>query len=153
MVITNGQWRPAPSPRSALWGLLKIITGFTIAHSFTLLLAGMDIVTLPSRLIESIIALSIIFVAVNNMIGRSQNTSLLAILFLGLFHGLGFASVMGDLPFWTDETFKLIIIVLSFNVGVELGQLAILVGVFPRFGLPFESASAEFDLQCLFSFW
>ena len=108
-----------------------MVTVFTIAHSITLLLAGLDIISLPSRLVESIIALSIILVALNNVLGRSQNASLAVILFLGLFHGLGFASVMADLPFRISDLKQFILIIVGFNIGVELGQLAILLVVFP----------------------
>ena len=131
LIKKDDGWKPARSFKTTLWNLLKIVTVFTIAHSITLLLAGMNIVTLPSRLVESVIALSIILVALNNILGRSQNISLFVILFLGLFHGLGFASVMGDLYFWTESTKKLIYAVIGFNIGVELGQIAILIAIFP----------------------
>jgi hypothetical protein len=131
LVKTGKTWQPAPALGASLYALVKIVTVFTIAHSITLLLASLDIISLPSRLVESIIAFSIILVGLNNVLGRSHNTSLAVILLLGLFHGLGFASVMGELPFRIAEVKNLILIILGFNVGVELGQMAILLVVFP----------------------
>ncbi|MEM9159756.1 MAG: HupE/UreJ family protein [Verrucomicrobiota bacterium] len=131
LVKNAGTWSPAPKIGTSLWSLLKIVTIFTIAHSITLLLASLEIITLPSRLVESIIAASIILVAINNILGKRQNTSLVIILLLGLFHGLGFASVMGELPFRVSNLKEFILIILGFNFGVELGQIAILVVLFP----------------------
>ena len=131
LVKAGPAWQPAPAVGPSLYSLVKIVTVFTIAHSITLLLASLEIITLPSRLVESIIALSIILVGLNNIFGRSHNTSLIVILLLGLFHGLGFASVMGELPFRIAELRNFILIILGFNLGVELGQLLILLVVFP----------------------
>jgi hypothetical protein len=132
VLVKAGQsWQPAPALGPSLFSLFKIVTVFTIAHSITLVLASLEIITLPSRLVESIIALSIILVGLNNVFGRSHNTSLIVILLLGLFHGLGFASVMGELPFRISELRNFILIILGFNLGVELGQLVILLVVFP----------------------
>ncbi len=111
-----------------LWKIGKIVTVFTIAHSITLALAALDIISVSSRIVESIIALSIILVALNGIFGKFKDGSLLAILILGLFHGMGFASVMGDLPFRMVSLTECLI---GFNVGVELGQLAIVLAVFP----------------------
>ena len=121
-------WQPTESFLQAFWNLLKIVTVFTIAHSVTLLLAALDFISLPSRLVESVIALSIILVAVNNIFGWVRDGSLLIVLGLGLFHGLGFASVMGHLPF---RMVDLLWVVVGFNIGVELGQVAIVAVVFP----------------------
>ena len=93
-----------------------------------LLLAALGILDVPSRLVESVIALSIVLVALNNITGKVRAGSLLAILGLGLFHGLGFATVMGHLPF---RTVYLLRSVLGFNIGVELGQMAIVAVLFP----------------------
>lgn len=127
----NHKWEPVNSLGGSLWPLLKIVTVFTIAHSITLLLAGLDVINVPSRLVESIIALSIVLVALTNIFGKSHKTSLWIILVLGLFHGLGFASVMGDLPLRIAEFKSFFVSVVAFNFGVELGQLAILLVLFP----------------------
>jgi hypothetical protein len=133
LVREDGEWRPLRNFRPALWNLFKIVTVFTLAHSVTLLLAALGFVSVPSRLVESIIALSIVLVALNNIFGKVREGSLAIILVLGLFHGLGFASVMGHLPFRMVDLTK---VVIGFNVGVELGQVAIVAAVFPvLFGL------------------
>lgn len=131
LVKQSNVWQPSKGLRHTLGKLIKIVTVFTIAHSITLALASLGFVQLPSRLVESVIALSIALVAINNIIGRSPKTSLLVTFLLGLFHGLGFASVMADLPFRIAELQNLLLIVLAFNFGVELGQLGILVVLFP----------------------
>lgn len=125
---SDGGWKPVDRFSQALWNLLKIVTVFTIAHSVTLLLAALDFVALPSRLVESVIALSIILVALNNIFNKVREGSLWIVLGLGLFHGLGFASVMGHLPF---RMVDLLGVVVGFNIGVELGQIAIVAVVFP----------------------
>ena len=125
---TGKQWSRLPHFRSALWNLVKIVTVFTIAHSITLTLAALDLVRLPSRFVESVIALSIIVVALNNILPRFRINTLAIIFFFGLFHGLGFASVMGDLPFRMTDMVK---VVLAFNIGVELGQVAIVAAAMP----------------------
>ncbi|MGB5833946.1 MAG: HupE/UreJ family protein [Thiohalocapsa sp.] len=124
----DNSWKPIPRFRTALWNLLKIVTVFTIAHSITLLLAALDIVTVPSRFVESMIALSILLVAVNNLTATVRYGSLLVILVLGLFHGLGFATVMGRLPFRMNQLLENVV---AFNVGIELGQIAIVGILFP----------------------
>lgn len=128
LVRRNDHWQPVEEYKSALWALLKIVTVFTIAHSVTLLLAALEIIKINSRLVESIIALSIILVAINNITQTVQRGSLWVILFLGLFHGLGFASVMGNLPFRMEDLVKMVI---RFNIGVELGQIVIVLIIFP----------------------
>jgi hypothetical protein len=121
-------WKPVLSFRQAFWNLLKIITVFTLAHSVTLLLAALGLLSVPSRFVESMIALSIILVAMNNITGRVRHGTLWVILVLGLFHGLGFASVMGHLPFRMVDLLKSVV---AFNVGVELGQVVIVMALFP----------------------
>ncbi len=124
----RGAWEPVASVKTALWTITKIVTTFTVAHSITLSLAALDIIRLPSRLVESIIALSIVLVAINNIFPKFREGHWILIFFFGLFHGMGFASVMGDLPF---RMMHLVQIILAFNIGVELGQLAIVAAAFP----------------------
>lgn len=122
------QWLPVEGFKEAFWNIFKIVTIFTIAHSITLALASLDIITLPSRLVESIIALSIILVAINNIIPMFRDQTWVILFLLGLFHGMGFASVMQNLPFRMENLTSLLI---CFNIGVELGQLTIVATVFP----------------------
>jgi hydrogenase/urease accessory protein HupE len=123
--------------------IIKIVTSFTIAHSITLILAALDVVRLPSRLIESSIALTIVYVALENVwLLRLDSTAatpssavrtprfprwLLTFCF-GLIHGFGFANVLRELGL---PTTGLIRCLLSFNVGVEVGQLLIAVCLLP----------------------
>lgn len=124
----NKNFEPVPDFKKALWNVLKIVTIFTIAHSVTLSLAAFDVISLRSRIVESLIALSIVIVALNNVFPKFNDRTWLIIFFFGLFHGMGFATVMGVLPF---RTVNLTQILLSFNVGVELGQLVIVAMIFP----------------------
>lgn len=108
--------------------ILKIITAFTVAHSFTLLLAAMEIVRLPSRLVESAIAFSICYVALENVF-KTKSDYRWAIAFgFGLIHGFGFASALRDLILGKAN---LLLSVLSFNFGVELGQLMLIGCMLP----------------------
>ncbi len=112
-----------------LWSLLKIVTAFTIAHSITLALAAFDLVVLPSRLVESVIALSIAYVAAENLFLKHAASHRWAVSFLfGLVHGFGFSSVLRELGLPTDG---LIWSLLSFNLGVEVGQATAVAAVLP----------------------
>lgn len=128
MKVSDNRWAPVANFRTAFWNTLKIVTIFTIAHSITLSLAALDLVNVNTSFVETIIALSIVGMALNNIFPRFSMHSWLLIFIFGLFHGLGFASVMGDLQFRNVFLEKILIM---FNVGVELGQLAIVVVVFP----------------------
>ena len=128
MAREEDKWQPVPTFRLAFWNILKIVTIFTAAHSITLSLAALNLINLSSRIVESLIALSIVLVAVNNIFPRFNDKRWSVIFFFGLFHGMGFASVMGDLPF---RTLNLVKILIGFNVGVELGQIVIVAAIFP----------------------
>ena len=103
-------------------------TAFTVAHSITLALSMKNIITLPSAIVEPVIALSILFVAVENLIFNELKPWRVLIVFLfGLIHGLGFASVLNEIGLPRNQ-FALSLF--SFNVGVELGQFVIIAGMF-----------------------
>jgi hydrogenase/urease accessory protein HupE len=108
--------------------VLKIITAFTIAHSITLLLAAMQVVSLNSRVVESVIAFSICFVALENLFKKKVNYRWLVTFGFGLIHGFGFASVLQELIVGKSN---LLVSVVSFNLGVELGQLMIFLVLLP----------------------
>jgi len=117
----NG-WQPAPQAKPVLLDVLRIITAFTLAHSITLALAVLDIVDPPSRWVESVIAASVVFAALNNLrplVGRRRWLITFA---FGLVHGFGFAGALKDLGLGEGT---LVVPLLGFNLGVELGQLAI----------------------------
>lgn len=106
--------------------LLTIVTGFTIAHSITLSLAALDILNPPSRLIEATIALSIVYVGIDNlMVGeKSRDFRALIAFFFGFVHGFGFASVLREFGLPSQALGWALF---SFNVGVEIGQICIVV--------------------------
>lgn len=112
-----------------LWSLVKILTAFTVAHSTTLALAGLDIVRLPERLVESVIALSIAYVATENLISKNALSHRWIVSFLfGLVHGFGFSNVLRELGLPTEG---LVWSLLMFNLGVETGQLLVVMLVVP----------------------
>lgn len=105
--------------------LLKQVTAFTVAHSLTLGLAMLGIVHLSSRIVEPLIALSIAVVAVENIFSQKVNPARWMIVFgFGLIHGLGFAGVLAELGVPRGQFLPAL---LSFNVGVEFGQLAVIL--------------------------
>ena len=129
----NGKWEPVSNFHDAIINVLKVVTGFTIAHSITLSLAALQVITLPSRFVESVIALSVVLAALNNLYPVVRDRTWMVAFAFGLIHGFGFANVLADLQL---PTATLAIALFSFNVGVELGQVAIVAGVFPIiFGL------------------
>ncbi len=108
--------------------LIGIVSAFTIAHSITLALATLEIVTLPSRPVEAVIALSIAWVALENVVfDRSAGRWRITFVF-GLVHGFGFASVLRGMHLPTRD---LAASLLAFNLGVEAGQLTVVVLAYP----------------------
>ena len=104
---------------------LKIITGFTLAHSITLAMATFNVVVLPSRVVEPLIAGSIIYVSVENLVRRGKPTGRWLLTFgFGLIHGLGFASVLREMGVG-DRAGGVLVPLFSFNLGVELGQMMV----------------------------
>lgn len=101
------------------------VSFFTIAHTLTLALAALGLIRIPGSIVEPLIALSIAFVAVENMVFREMTRWRPAVVFaFGLFHGLGFAGVLLGLGLPRDQ---FITSLLSFNIGVELGQLSVIL--------------------------
>jgi hydrogenase/urease accessory protein HupE len=118
---------------SRLKPLLWQVTMFTIAHTITLGLSIYQIVSLPSSIVEPLIALSIAYVGFENVFADKLKTHRLASLFgFGLLHGLGFAGVLAEFGM-PDNAF--ITALISFNIGVELGQLFIILIAFLLFGI------------------
>ncbi|MBV9927313.1 MAG: HupE/UreJ family protein [Acidobacteria bacterium] len=109
----------------------KIITCFTLAHSLTLALAALDVVSLPSRLVEPLIAASIVFVAVENIVRKGEPGWRWALTFtLGLVHGFGFAGALKEAGLGAGGA-GLLVPLFSFNLGVELGQAGVAAVVLP----------------------
>ncbi len=103
---------------------VKLVTSFTVAHSITLALAYFDIISLPNAVVEPLIALTIIYVALENLFIRTHRFRWLLVFAFGLVHGLGFVGVLKQLTFSQNE---LLSSLLAFNAGIELGQLVIVI--------------------------
>jgi hypothetical protein len=129
VLVRNGTaWHPAAGLKPALWDVLKVVTAFTLAHSITLTLAALNVIALPSRLVESAIAVSVVLAALNNIYPVvSERRWVLAFVF-GLIHGFGFASVLADLGLPRGT---LLTALVAFNLGVEVGQITIVALLLP----------------------
>jgi hypothetical protein len=141
----------------SLRALVKIVTSFTVAHSVTLALATFDLFVMPARLTESLIALSIAYVAAENLL-RSQAIDRYRVTFLfGLVHGFGFSTILREMQL---PTRNLVLSLFSFNAGVEIGQVAFVAVVFPmtlflassrwRTGIRW---AVCFGIVCLATYW
>ena len=121
-------WEPVPTFRGALSRVLKIATMFTLAHSITLTLGGLEIIELPAKLVESVIALSIMAAAAHNLRPVFANKEHLIAFGFGIFHGFGFAGLLSELGIGRGQR---LLSLLGFNIGVEIGQAFIIVLVLP----------------------
>jgi hypothetical protein len=126
--IKSNQYLPVNVFKKSFLNTLSIVTSFTIAHSITLSLAALQIINLPSRLVESIIAFSVLFAAFNNIYPVIKSRIWLVTFLFGLIHGFGFASVLMDLGL---KQTNLVTSLLGFNLGVEIGQFFIVIFVLP----------------------
>jgi hypothetical protein len=108
--------------------VLLMVTSFTVAHSITLALSSLSVVSLPSRWVESAIALSIIVVAALNLTGRKSDMRWMLAFAFGLLHGFGFASALAELELSRSA---LVSALFGFNAGVELGQAALVLLALP----------------------
>lgn len=124
----EGEWEPVPDFRRGLVKIVTIVTFFTIAHSVTLSLAALDVIRMPSRFVESVIAASIAAAALANLTARLNVREWMIAFAFGLFHGFGFATVLGDIGMGREY---MVLSLLGFNIGVELGQVAIICVAFP----------------------
>ena len=129
VLVFSLAWRPTTGALSSLWRVLKIATFFTLAHSITFTLAGMGWLPLPpSKLVEAIIAASIAVAALHNLRPVYPNREWLLAFAFGLFHGMGFASLVDSLD--VSRTSQLVSL-LGRNVGIEVGQVAVILLLFP----------------------
>ena len=130
------------------WPLVAVVTAFTVAHSITLSLAVLEVVTLPSRLVEIAIAASIVYVAAENFFVKDIRRRWWLTFTFGLIHGFGFASVLREYGIPQD---RIVPVLAAFNVGVEAGQLLIVLAavaawkaafaIAPRLGFPQSEAA------------
>lgn len=123
-----GDWLPREHWRSALGEVLRLVTAFTVAHSITLGLATFGVVSPPSRWVESLIALSVLVAAADNLWPILKAPRWVVVFGFGLVHGFGFAGAMQDLGLSAQD---LVWPLLGFNLGVELGQLMLVALVLP----------------------
>jgi hydrogenase/urease accessory protein HupE len=108
--------------------ILKVVTSFTVAHSITLALATFNLISIPSRWVESAIALSIMYIAVENLLFKAFDRRWVITFFFGLVHGFGFASALQEVHL---PQHMLATALVSFNLGVEAGQLCIVAVLLP----------------------
>ncbi len=128
LVRRQNRWEAVPIAAPAFVNIVKVVTAFTLAHSITLSLAAFDVIRLPSRLTESVIAASIIVAALNNVFPRITEGRWRIAFAFGLLHGFGFASVLTEMGL--PKGARLVSLV-AFNLGVEAGQLAVVLAIMP----------------------
>jgi hypothetical protein len=128
LALSARGWEPAARFGPVFWDVFKVATAFTVAHSITLSLAALAVIELPSRLVESAIALSVVLAALNNLWPLVDRGRWLVAFGFGLVHGFGFASVLTDLGLPKDA---LLVALVGFNLGVEAGQLLIVSAFLP----------------------
>lgn len=158
VIYRAGHWEARASFRESAQDILKVVTAFTLAHSVTLSLAALGVVHVPSRLVESAIALTVLLGALNILFPVVRERRWLMALIFGLVHGLGFASVLADLGLQSRSLLQALI---GFNVGVEIGQLAIVAVLMPVIYLIRESVlyrrlllpAGAVTVSCLAIYW
>jgi len=121
----------SPRVKAILWQA----TAFTVAHTITLALSMKNLIVAPPAIVEPIIALSIMFVAVENILFNQLKPWRVAIVFMfGLIHGMGFASSLNEIGLPRN---KFLTSILSFNIGVEIGQVIVIAAIFALLIAPF----------------
>ena len=128
LVRKDGRWEAVDAFGPAFWDVFKIVTAFTVAHSITLSLATLGVVSLPSRLVESAIAASVVAAALNNLRPVVRGRRWVVAFLFGLVHGFGFAGVLMGLGLPQGA---LVLALVGFNLGVEIGQLALVAAFLP----------------------
>lgn len=128
LVFRASGWQPSSGFPASLLRVMKVASAFTVAHSITLTLAALGVVNLNSKLVESIIAISIVLAALHNLKPVLANREWMMAFGFGLFHGFGFAGLLDELGLARDQR---VWTLLGFNLGVEVGQAAIIVLIFP----------------------
>jgi len=128
LVRQLGQWQAANNSTVVLMDSIKVVSAFTVAHSITLSLVVLGVISLPAKWVESMIALSVILAALNNLYPIFTDKRWLMVFVFGLIHGFGFANVLQALQFNQPS---LLAALAGFNLGVEFGQLVIVVLFIP----------------------
>jgi len=125
---SDGTWQPRPTAMAALTEALTLVSAFTVAHSITLAIAAFNVWRPSSQWVEILIAVSVAVAALDNLTPLLKGPRWRLVFVFGLIHGFGFASALQDLGLSGKA---LILPLLGFNIGVELGQVALLLVVFP----------------------
>lgn len=125
---TRQGWKPAEKLGPALLDTFRIATAFTIAHACTLSLAAMGIISLPSRLVESLVAATVVFAGINNLLPMAHRGLWKLAFFFGLIHGAAIASALLELGLPSGQR---VLALFAFNLGVEGAQLTIVGIVLP----------------------
>src|SRR3984957_17842576 len=128
LLAASGRWSQRASVRRSLMQILRIVTAFTLGHSFTLALAAFGIVQLPSRPVEVLIAVSILISAIHAIRPMFPGREAVIAAFFGLIHGLAFASALSDLGF---TSWYPLVSLLGFNLGIETMQLVVVTAMLP----------------------
>jgi len=157
-VLSLASWQPVSSPRPAWLRVVRIVTAFTLAHSITLGLAALGVVRPPERMIEIVIAASVVLAALDNLFALVGARSYLLAFAFGLVHGFGFANALGELGLPRGHE---LLALVGFNLGVELGQLAVVGAVLPlalalrrsRVYVPWVLCGGSAAIAALASFW
>lgn len=126
----DSSWQPVKNFRSAFVYVLKIFLAFTVAHSITLALASLQIVEIPSRLVDALIAVSIAIAAFDIIYPILRNKIWWMIFGFGLFHGFAFANTLVKLGIIVTKEYPFLTL-FGYNLGIELGQIIIILVVFP----------------------
>ncbi len=127
-IYKNHTLYPRRKFKDVLFEILKVVTAFSVAHSITLALSVTKTVTLNSSFVEVAIALSVLFTAVNNLYAFIKHKTWIMAFLFGLIHGFGFANVLHELLVKSGD---FIAMLFGFNLGVEIGQMAIVAAVLP----------------------
>ncbi|MDI5913233.1 MULTISPECIES: HupE/UreJ family protein [Streptomyces] len=128
LVATGSRWQVAPSRRRAITRILHVVTAFAVGHSLTLALAATGVIALPTRLVETLIALSIAVSAIHAIRPLAARGEVVIATGFGLIHGLAFASLITDLGL---DRGSLLTTLLGFNLGIELTQLLVVALLMP----------------------
>ncbi|MFT4031522.1 MAG: HupE/UreJ family protein [Siphonobacter sp.] len=128
LICISRKWQSNPSSKQSFIKILKITLAFTIGHSLTLILATLGVLSFPSKIVEIIIALSILITAIHAIKAIFPNRENIVAIVFGLIHGLAFSSILSDLNL---EKGRLALSLIGFNIGIELMQLIVILMVIP----------------------
>jgi len=128
LIRVNGVWQPAARFRQALGSIVLIVTAFTVAHSITLAMAATGVAAIPPAIVEPVIAISILLGAVNNIWPVITRRIWLFAFGFGLIHGFGFAGALGEALRGDNP---IVPALLGFNLGVEAGQMLLVLALLP----------------------